>query len=71
MCGIRLANVEIVPSRERRREPMNAFQESRPTSQILAIESDQQRRSVLMALVREHVQADVAFVDTVSADRLL
>jgi CheY-like chemotaxis protein len=46
---------------------MNAVQESGPMSLILAIESDQQRRSVLMALIREYVPADVTFVDTVGA----
>jgi len=59
--------METIPSPERRREPVNASQEAEPMSHILAIESDQQRRSVLMALIREHVPADVTFVDTVGA----
>ena len=48
-------------------ETMNASQEGRTMSHILAIESNRQRRSVLMALIREHVPAEVTFVDTVSA----
>lgn len=35
-------------------------------SHILAIESDRQRRSLLRALIRTYVPADVTFVDTVS-----
>lgn len=35
-------------------------------SHILAIESDRQRRTLLMALIREHVLADVTMVDTVN-----
>src|SRR5215470_15513469 len=58
--------VETVSS-ERRRQPMNAFQESWPMSHIMAIESDRQRQSVLMALIREYVEADVTFVNTVNA----
>lgn len=34
-------------------------------SYILAIESDRQRRTLLMALIREHVVADVTMVDSV------
>jgi CheY-like chemotaxis protein len=34
-------------------------------SHILAIESDRQRRTLLMALIREHVLADVTMVDSV------
>lgn len=35
-------------------------------SHILAIESDRQRRTLLMALIRAHVLADVTMVDTVN-----
>lgn len=35
-------------------------------SHILAIESDRQRRTLLMALIREHVSADVTIVDSVN-----
>ena len=35
-------------------------------SHILAIESDRRRRRLLMALIREHVAANVTFVNTVS-----
>src|SRR5262245_52248617 len=44
---------------------MITFQESWPTSHILAIESVRSRRRLLMALIRECVPAHVTFVDTV------
>jgi CheY-like chemotaxis protein len=48
-----------------RAETRRAFLEKAAMSHILAIESDRKRQTLLMALIREHVLAEVTMVDSV------